>query len=357
MNYKSLNSAIRSVTNPQPKNEALTSLQENIDLYNAVLPYTVGLQSVIVLVMIEALLDGSGPISGTVSLFKNLMKKWKARVLGGKLSADQAQSFIAEYEKLSASLPTGKRNFLKASLNKMEQAAKAGDKGKLGAIATEVKDYLARNSAEVKEDYQTRERDRQMANTGQLGSSLDSKEKASKKVYGKDGVVAHKSLRSMIKKANWKGLENEKNRLAQRFADPYKTSSFENRSASMKEEQEYIAMLESALESIAEEMECDVDDLVEDMAQTPQRTRQLASKIDKAERSKRPGGIGTPEYSDKQYNSTKSGAKKLLGYRKAEKDEKSGIKLFNKEVGSKKLYGRGGRVLKRKIRSTDTTNG
>lgn len=87
MNYKSLNSAIRSVTNPQPKNKALNSLQENIDLFNAVHPYTVGLQSVIVLVMLEALLDGSGPISGTVSLFKNLMKKWKARVLGGKLSA------------------------------------------------------------------------------------------------------------------------------------------------------------------------------------------------------------------------------------------------------------------------------
>ena len=158
MGYKSLNEAILSVTNPQPKNEALHSLVENIDLYNAVLPYTVGLQSVITLVMIEALLDGSGPISGTVSLFKNLMKKWKARVLGGKLSADEAQSFIAQYEKLSASLPTGKRNFLKASLNKMEQAAKAGDKGKLGAIATEVKDYLARNSAEVKEDIQTPQR-------------------------------------------------------------------------------------------------------------------------------------------------------------------------------------------------------
>ena len=243
MNYKSLNASILSVTNPQPKseNEALTSLQENIDLYNAVLPYTVGLQSVIVLAMVEALLDGSGPIAGTANLFKSLMKKWKARVLGGKLSADEGQSFIAEYEKLAATLPTGKRNFLKASFNKMEQAAKAGDKGKLGAIATEVKDYLARNSAEVKEDYQTRERDRQMANTGQLGSALDAKEKASKKVYGKDGKVAHKSLRSMIKKANWK---DEKNRLA------------------VKEEQEYIAMLESALEAIAEAMECSVEDLI-----------------------------------------------------------------------------------------------
>ena len=257
MNFKSLNSAILSVTNPQPKNEALTSLQENRDLLNAVLPYTIGLQSVIVLVMIEALLDGSGPISGTVSLFKNLMKKWKARVLGGQLSADEAQSFIAEYEKLSASLPTGKRNFLKASFNKMEQAAKAGDKGKLGAIATEVKDYLARNSAEVKEDYQTRERDRQMANTGQLGSSLDSKEKASKKVYGKDGRVEHKSLADMLKKANKK--------------------------STVKEEQEYIERLESALESIAEELECDVEDLLEDL-QTRGRYLQVDRKATHSER-------------------------------------------------------------------------
>ena len=52
------------------------------------------------------------------------------------------------------------------------------------------------------EDYQTRERDRQMANTGKLGSSLDSKEKASKKVYGKDGKVVAKNLNAFVKKAN-----------------------------------------------------------------------------------------------------------------------------------------------------------
>lgn len=85
------------------------------------------------------------------------------------------------------------------------------------------------------DELQTRERDRQMANTGQLGSALDLKEKASEKVYGKDGVVAHKSLRSMIKKANWK---DEKNRLA------------------VKEEQEYIERLESALENHARIKSC-----------------------------------------------------------------------------------------------------
>ena len=94
----------------------------------------------------------------------------------------------------------------------------------------------------VKEDYQTRERDRQMANTGQLGSALDSKEKASKKVYGKDGVVAHKSLRSMIKKANWK---DEKNRLA------------------VKEEQEYTELLETIIVTIANELNIPPQELIE----------------------------------------------------------------------------------------------
>ena len=409
MNYKSLNSAIRSVINPQPKNEALHSLQENIDLYNAVLPYTVGLQSVIVLAMIEALLDGSGPISGTVSLFKNLMKKWKARVLGGKLSADQAQSFIAEYEKLSASLPTGKRNFLKASLNKMEQAAKAGDKSKLGAIATEVKDYLSRNSAEVKEDYQTRERDRQMANTGQLGSSLDSKEKASKKVYGKDGVVAHKSLRSMIKKANWK---DEKNRLAvkediqtpernaqmtkalvrlggehngtspaikkqqKKQAATYSRDRMERQSSNLydkggkiikkkstvKEEQEYIERLEFALEAIAEELECSVEDLLEDV-QTRDRQVQMKRKLKRSDNlvGKANAEVNKRERAEDRAYSNLSADDDFLKVAKTsdradtardnrertDKTHSSLVNLNSRERKSKKLFGKGGKVIKK----------
>ena len=91
----------------------------------------------------------------------------------------------------------------------------------------------------VKEDYQTRERDRQIANLGKPVPAIDSKEKASKKVYGKDGRVEHKSLADMLKKANKK--------------------------STVKEEQEYIERLESALESIAEELECSVEDLLEDL--------------------------------------------------------------------------------------------
>lgn len=62
------------------------------------------------------------------------------------------------------------------------------------------------------DELQTRERDRQMANTGQLGSSLDSKEKAAKEVYGKDGKVEHPSLahmRKMLNKSNKKTEQRE----------------------------------------------------------------------------------------------------------------------------------------------------
>ena len=183
----------------------------------------------------------------------------------------------------------------------------------------------------VKEDYQTRERDRQMANTGQLGSSLDSKEKASKKVYGKDGRVEHKSLRAMIKKANWK---DEKNRLAVKedIQTPDRAAQSRNivgdavdrannsetdrqdkirnrkltkvsnrhemerkskktygmggkivKKSTVKEEQEYIERLEFALESIAEELECDVEDLLEDL-QTRGRYLQVDRKATHSER-------------------------------------------------------------------------
>ena len=170
-----------------------------------------------------------------------------------------------------------------------------------------------------------------MANTGQLGSSLDSKEKASKKVYGKDGRVEHKSLRAMIKKANWK---DEKNRLAVKedIQTPDRAAQSRNivgdavdrannsetdrqdkirnrkltkvsnrhemerkskktygmggkivKKSTVKEEQEYIERLEFALESIAEELECDVEDLLEDL-QTRGRYLQVDRKATHSER-------------------------------------------------------------------------
>ena len=126
---------------------------------------------------------------------------------------------------------------------------------------------------------------------------------------------------------------------------------------------EYIEILESALDCIAEELDCDMEDLLEDlfeMAQSPQRKRQVISQIDRAqERQSRSFNPSQHRWTGNyDSSSTKSVANrnKLSRYRKAEKDEQSKRNLFNKEVGSKKVYGLGGRVLKRKLRSTDTTS-
>jgi hypothetical protein len=131
-------------------NEQLTEgLTDIIQIaVTSILPVTMG---AIGLLMIELLSDGSGPYSGSISLYQNLKKKWKARILGGKLSADDAQTFIAEYEALIADLPKGERNFMKSSLNKLQAAAKDKDKALMGKIATEVKNYVSTRKESIEE--------------------------------------------------------------------------------------------------------------------------------------------------------------------------------------------------------------
>ena len=121
----------------------------------------------------------------------------KNRVWWGEISA--GDKYGATYTNM------GKRNLHRLALAKFDAPGKWKN-------TTGIKYAPVTDSVEAQEDYQTRERDREMANTGQLGSWLDSKEKASKKVYGKGGKVAHRSLRALLKKANWK---DEKNRLAE----------------------------------------------------------------------------------------------------------------------------------------------
>ena len=160
MNYKSLNSAILSVTNPQPKNEALTSLQEDIQTR-----------------------DRQVQMKRKLKRSDNLVGKANAEVNKRERAEDRA------YSNLSAD-----DDFLKV--------AKTSDR------------------ADTARD--NRER------TDKTHSSLvnlNSRERKSKKLFGKGGKI--------IKKAT------------------------------VKEEQEYIERLESALESIAEELECSVEDLIE----------------------------------------------------------------------------------------------
>jgi hypothetical protein len=109
-------------------------------------------------------------------------------------------------------------------------------------------------------------------------------------------------------------------------------------SSSLVEEQryieEYIELLEFALESIAEEMECSVEDLLEDV-QTPARAAQSTRMINKAWLH-----ANTSE-SNKEEN----------------KRNRKYHKIFNKremESKSKKTYGMGGKIVKKATMKEDT---
>jgi hypothetical protein len=89
--------------------------------------------------------------------------------------------------------------------------------------------------------------------------------------------------------------------------------------------EQYVDMLESVIISIAEQMECDADELVE-MAVTPGRAREHEAKINRAKTEK--GAKKADSNYDKEANSTK----KIFG---------KGGKVV-KKAGVKYLLGRSG---------------
>jgi hypothetical protein len=72
------------------------------------------------------------------TLFDPIKEKWHNRVHGGKLSADGAKSFIADFEKLIPSLPKNKQNYMKNAIKKLKKIADSGDKSELGKQATQM---------------------------------------------------------------------------------------------------------------------------------------------------------------------------------------------------------------------------
>lgn len=212
MNYKSLNESILSVTNPQPKNEALTSLQENIDLYNAVL------------------------------------------------------SVVKE--------------------------------GLLGKLKKKV---------------------------SRFGQGL--------RDVGGDGPA---SPSDRLRIARW-------DRAHRTEGDIQRAHMKHKARATVKEEQEYIELLEFALEAIAEELECDVEDLLEDI-QTPERKAEGEKEIKNLSRTRtrrlkswtkhpNPGSSG---YYDAEDRFDKANSAKA-----ARQDQQSA------ERSSSDTYGKGGKIVKK----------
>ena len=111
----------------------------------------------------------------------------------------------------------------------------------------------------------------------------------------------------------------------------------------ISELEEYVDMLESVLLSIAEEMECDTDELVE-MAMSGARQKQLAGKIKKQD-----------PITTKAADAARTGNKSVLHRDEVRKSKKLG-RQYEKEGESKKKYGLHGKILKSKTsmsRSSD----
>ena len=178
MNYKSLNSAIRSVTNPQPK-----LVKEDI----------------------------------------------------------QTPQRKAEGEK-------DIKNLSRTRTRRLKSWTKHPNPGSSGYYDAEDRFDKANSAKAARQDQQSSERS--SSDTYGKGGKIVKKGKVQKPIEKKGDYVYSHYRDATITKAQ--ALKDSKSKIF-------------NKMGTVKEEQEYIELLEFALEAIAEELECDVEDLLEDL--------------------------------------------------------------------------------------------
>ena len=118
---------------------------------------------------------------------------------------------------------------------------------------------------------------------------------------------------------------------------------------------EYAAALEDLLLALCEELEIDPDALVEDL-QTPERAKEMRQKIRTARENKREARVAQSDYrhladlgdrygsvtSDGHRQDARNASRRLAT---ADRQQKALSAQDAKEKASKKLYGRGGKVV------------
>ena len=235
MNYKSLNSAIRSVTNPQPK-----LVKEDI----------------------------------------------------------QTPQRKAEGEK-------DIKNLSRTRTRRLKSWTKHPNPGSSGYYDAEDRFDKANSAKAARQDQQSSERS--SSDTYGKGGKIVKKGKVQKPIEKKGDYVYSHYRDATITKAQ--ALKDSKSKIF-------------NKMGTVKEEQEYIELLEFALEAIAEELECSVEDLLEET----KKTSQLSSDQRAAAKKDRNSGIHrTPAelkkfaasrkaYVKSQNNRTDSKGKKLDAY-------------------------------------------
>ena len=94
-----------------------------------------------------------------------------------------------------------------------------------------------------------------------------SSERSSSDTYGKGGKIVKKGKvqKPIEKKGDYVYSHYRDATITKAQASKDSKSKIFNKMGTVKEEQEYIELLEFALEAIAEELECDVEDLLEDL--------------------------------------------------------------------------------------------
>ena len=168
-----------------------------------------------------------------------------------------------------------------------------------------------KNRLAVKEDYQTPERTAQMTKAlVRLGGEHNGTSPAIKKQQKKQAATYSRDR-----------MERQSSNLYDKGGKIIKKKS------TVKEEQEYIERLEFALEAIAEELECSVEDLLEDIqtsARAAQSRNLVGDAVDRANASE------------------------------TDRQEKIRVRKLNKvsnrhemERKSKKTYGMGGKIVKK----------
>ena len=126
--------------------------------------------------------------------------------------------------------------------------------------------------------------------------------------------------------------------------------------------EEYIELLEFALEAIAEELECDVEDLLEDI-QTRDRQVQMKRKLKRSDNlvGKANAEVNKRERAEDRAYSNLSADDDFLKVAKTsdradtardnrertDKTHSSLVNLNSRERKSKKLFGKGGKVIKK----------
>jgi len=196
------------------------------------------------------------------AILKMQSEDWQTLERHNQLAdAGQHRSERDEMEKKSPKIYGKDGRVEHESVRDARRAEKKAEK----AASRKVKKPAVAESKLQSEDYQTPERARQTYATGLEGSKLDTDEKRSKKVYGKDGKVLYASL------ANLRRSLNKKNKKV----------------AESVESAEYTELLESVLLALCEELELDPVALLEDWETTERKneTKQVLAKLPKASKA------------------------------------------------------------------------